>query len=69
MGHLIGLVICTMGALLPWRARVLYSEFLGWITQFIYFTYYGILNFILKELREADNKAPSRIEKKHDQAR
>lgn len=53
MGKFIGLVICLFALILPWRLRVLFSEFLGWVTQFIYFTYFGILNFMLKELKVA----------------
>ncbi|WP_185903078.1 hypothetical protein [Bacteriovorax stolpii] len=33
--------------------RVILSEILGWITQFVYFTYFGILNYILGEIRKA----------------
>jgi hypothetical protein len=46
--------VCLIGVLLPWRLRVAYSEIVGWITQFIYYSYFGILNFILKELRKAE---------------
>ena len=53
MGKVIGLIISFIGLLLPWRLRIFFSEILGWITQFIYFTYYGIFNFILSELRKA----------------
>ncbi|MBT3583804.1 MAG: hypothetical protein HN509_02765 [Halobacteriovoraceae bacterium] len=52
---------------MPWRLRILLSEVLGWITQFFYFTYFGILNFILKELKKAETeKNPDSLEKKHD---
>lgn len=47
------MIICLVGLILPWRLRVLFSEFLGWVTQAIYFTYFGIFNFILTELRKA----------------
>jgi hypothetical protein len=52
-GKYLGIFISLIGLILPWRLRVLFSEILGWITQFVYFTYYGIFNFILNELRKA----------------
>ncbi len=45
--------ICSIGVLLPNRLRCLFSEVLGWITQFIYFNYFAILKFIIKELDKA----------------
>ena len=48
--------LLLIGLLLPWRLRILYSEILGWITQLVYFTYYGIFNFILSELRKAESE-------------
>lgn len=56
MGRLIGMFISLVGLLLPWRLRILFSEILGWMTQAIYFTYFGIFNYILKELREGQEK-------------
>mgnify|MGYP005648438195 CR=1 FL=1 len=56
LGKIIGLFISLIGLLLPWRLRILFSEFLGWVTQLIYYTYYGIFNYILKELRESVDK-------------
>lgn len=53
ISRFIGILISLMGLLLPWRLRILFSEFLGWVTQAIYFTYFGIFNFILTELRKA----------------
>ncbi|TDP54167.1 hypothetical protein C8D79_1459 [Bacteriovorax stolpii] len=49
----IGYFICLLALILPWRLRVILSEILGWITQFVYFTYFGILNYILGEIRKA----------------
>ncbi len=48
--------ICSTGVLLPNSLRCLFSEVLGWITQFIYFNYYTILKFIVKELKKAAEK-------------
>jgi len=42
--------ICLAGALLPWRLRVIYSEALGWVVQFVYMNYIYIIKFILREL-------------------
>jgi hypothetical protein len=47
------LLVCCFALLLPFRARILFAEAVGWIMQFVYFTYYGTLNYILKELRKA----------------
>ena len=52
----LALIVCIIGVLLPWRLRVAFSEGLGWITQQVYYTYYGILNFILKELKAAEEE-------------
>jgi hypothetical protein len=53
VGKIIGFIISAIGLILPWRLRIFFSEVLGWITQFVYFTYFGIFNFILDELRKA----------------
>ena len=55
----IGFTICVISILLPWRLRILFSEALGWMTQFIYYSYYGILNYLLSELKE-ENKEPKK---------
>jgi len=34
--------------------RIWFSEFLGWATQGVYYLYYGLMNYLLKELRQAD---------------
>ena len=52
MSKIIGFSISLIAILLPPRLRILFSEILGWITQFFYFSYYGTLNYILKELNE-----------------
>lgn len=53
----IAFIICAIGVLLPWRLRCLYSEILGWITQFIYLNYVVVLKFIIKELEKAKTQA------------
>jgi hypothetical protein len=53
----IGFFLCLFAVLLPWRLRILFAEFLGWLTQLIYYTYYGIFNYILRELRKADSES------------
>lgn len=54
ISKLIGFTICLFAILLPFRLRILFAEFLGWLTQLIYYTYYGIFNYILSELRKAE---------------
>lgn len=49
----IAFFICSLGLILPWRLRCLYSEILGWITQFIYLNYINLLKFIIVELQKA----------------
>lgn len=53
LGKLLAWFICGLAILLPWRLRILYADLIGWVVQFLYFTYYGILNFLLAELRKA----------------
>lgn len=62
ISRFIGLSICLLALLMPWRLRVLFSELLGWITQFIYYTYYGILNFILAELKKNQDESEKSAE-------
>ena len=50
---IIAFVICGIAVMLPWRLRCLYSEALGWVTQFFYFNYFSILKIILSELEKA----------------
>lgn len=51
---IVSFIICSVGILLPWRLRCLYSEMLGWITQFFYLSYITILKFIINELKKAE---------------
>lgn len=48
---ILAFLICGIGILLPPRLRCLYSEVLGWITQFLYLSYFKVLKFIINELR------------------
>lgn len=43
-------LICLPGVLLPHRARVVYSEALGWVVQFVYMNYIYILKYLLASL-------------------
>lgn len=54
MGRALGFLVCAVAVLLPWRCRILFAEALGWVTQFLYFTYYGIFNYVLSELRDSE---------------
>lgn len=49
-------LICTIGVVLPWRARIIFSEILGWMTQFIYLEYIVILRFIINELKKTETE-------------
>jgi hypothetical protein len=65
----IAFMICLLGVLLPWRLRVVFSEILGWMVQQIYYSYYGILNFILKELKKAEDERRKKTQREGDAAR
>jgi hypothetical protein len=54
MDRVIGFIICSFAVLMPWRLRIIFSELLGWLVQSFYFTFYGILNYILNELKKAE---------------
>lgn len=45
-------LVCLPGVLLPYRARVLYSEALGWAVQFVYMNYIYVLKYLLASLAE-----------------
>ncbi len=36
--------------LLPWRARVLFTEGLGWVLQGLYGVYFALMRLLLKNL-------------------
>lgn len=55
----IAFAICIICLILPWRLRVIFGEILGWIIQSIYFSYYGIINYLLTELRKNNNQDKS----------
>ena len=52
MKRILGFIICSIGIILPWRLRIIYSELLGWISQSLYLVYFSILNFIIKSLKK-----------------
>ena len=52
--RVIAFFVCLIAVLLPFRLRILFAEFVGWVVQLFYGTYYGIINFILKELKKAE---------------
>lgn len=41
---------------LPYKLRCLYTEFIGWIVQGLYFMYFSLLKFIVGQLRKAVKK-------------
>ncbi|MAF77301.1 MAG: hypothetical protein CME60_04010 [Halobacteriovoraceae bacterium] len=54
--RVIAFFVCLIAVLLPFRLRILFAEFVGWVVQLFYGTYYGIINFILKELKKAEEE-------------
>lgn len=54
--RILAFFICLAGVLLPWRLRVLYSEALGWLFQFVYMNYIYIIKFILREVGKASQE-------------
>jgi hypothetical protein len=58
-GRLIAFFVCLIGLILPFRLRIIFSEILGWFIQFIYFSYFGLFNFILKELKNVEDREES----------
>jgi len=49
--RIIAFFICLIGIALPCRIRILYAEFLGWLTQGIYFFYFSIIKFIISHIK------------------
>ena len=50
MKMILGFLICFAGVLMPWRARVIFSELLGWIAQAMTGAYFLVVKFIVKSL-------------------
>jgi len=50
MKRILAFIICFVGLILPCRLRIIYTEIIGWMTQFIYLIYFSILKFIVKNL-------------------
>ncbi|MBP7795740.1 MAG: hypothetical protein KA059_03060 [Elusimicrobiales bacterium] len=48
----IAFFICLFGVLLPFRARIIFSETLGWFVQVFYMGYVYTIRFIIKELKK-----------------
>ena len=48
--------LCLAGVILPHRARILYSEALGWVIQFVYMNYIYILKYLLASLSDDREK-------------
>lgn len=66
MRRLIGLLICLLGAALPWRLRVLLSEALGWFAQTYHLVFASLLRFILRNLQDEEGweRAQKKLERK-----
>jgi len=52
MSRFIAFFTCCLALLLPHRLRCWFAEGLGWLVQGAYFMYYGLLNRLLRELRD-----------------
>ena len=48
--RLLGIVICSIGVILPWRMRIWYAELLGWTVQAFYLLHYNMIKFMLHHL-------------------
>lgn len=57
--RILAFFLCLTGVLLPWRLRVLYSETLGWLVQFVYMNYIYIIKFILREVEKGSREGKS----------
>jgi len=51
LSRVIAFFICLIAVILPYRLRIGFTELVGWGVQFFYATYFGIINFIIKELK------------------
>ncbi len=56
ISRLIAVFLCTLALILPHRLRCWLSEVVGWSLQGIYFAYYGLFNFLVKELKSASEE-------------
>ena len=57
MRRALAFLLCTLGALLPLRLRVLYSEALGWFAQYYHYLFRSLVTFIVREVeRDEANK-------------
>ena len=55
MRRALAFFLCALGALLPLRLRVLYSEALGWFAQYYHYVFRSLVTFIVSEV-EKDKK-------------
>jgi len=47
--YVLSFFVCLIALCLPYRLRILYSEFIGWAINFFYKIYIGIINLIVRE--------------------
>jgi hypothetical protein len=52
MRRALAFLICLLGALLPLRLRVLYSEALGWFAQYYHAMFRSLVTFIVSEVEK-----------------
>ncbi len=56
MRRALAFMICVVGALLPLRLRVLYSEALGWFAQYYHYIFRSLVSFIVSEVEKEKAK-------------
>ena len=52
MRRIFASIICLFALALPYRARTLFTEFLGWVWQSGYFVTFKLTRFIIKNLEK-----------------
>ena len=44
-------IVCILALMLPWRLRVMFANAMGWTAQGVYFLYYSLIKYLLKNLQ------------------
>ena len=56
MRRILAFLLCALGALLPLRLRVLYSEALGWFAQYYHYLFRSLVTYIVREVEKDEAK-------------
>jgi len=51
MKRLLILFACVLALFMPWRVRVFYAKFVGWVLQGIYWLRFALVQAIIKGLK------------------